>query len=337
MLQKNNNYKAPKLKRLKLRKEHTFMSKKFFFLTLIFAVFTSTVVMFAANPTPANLSRPDYNYTESNGCPSCHFTSGAGGDHMLEAVGVKIDAANTVFSLSGSGWRASQHSISNFGSTQNTFCAKCHSPIEATPQATFNNGFLQNTALIPYGVVQGVTCASCHPPHGTVPRLGIYQYGKPTTLATSYQLIQEEDQDLLCLNCHVTRHNETNVAFERMYDDGVRCTDCHMAVYVQILNSTVYKKFHDFKVATNLPYSCGVDGSLSGFRCHPGFNTNSTLAFLPYMKEQHKEWWPITPGAKSSKQAGRPLNTPEDYLALWKDIQNTMDKQEGRKGVRDTQ
>jgi hypothetical protein len=312
------------------------MSKKVFFLTLIFALFTSTVVMFAANPTPTNLGRPDYNYTESNGCTSCHFTTGPSTDHMLEAIGVKIDSTNTIFSFTGSGWRASQHSISNYGATQNTFCAKCHSPLEATPQATFNNGYLQNTALIAYGTVEGVTCGSCHPPHNAVPRLGIYQYGLPSSLVTSYQLIQPADEDLLCLNCHVERHNETNVAFERMYNDGVRCTDCHMAPYGLIVNSTVYKKFHDFKVSTNLPYSCGVDGSLSGFRCHPEFNTNSTLAFIPYLKEQHEDWWPLNP-SKSGKQGARPLKTAEDYLALWKDIQSYMDQQEAGKGARNTQ
>ncbi|MBZ5535947.1 MAG: hypothetical protein LAO31_08325 [Acidobacteriia bacterium] len=53
---------------------------------------------------------------------------------------------------------------------------------------------------------------------------------------------------------------------------------------------TVRKRFHDFKVAQNLPYSCGVDGSVNGFVCHAGFNTESALAFLPYMKEQHSDW-----------------------------------------------
>ncbi|MBZ5535945.1 MAG: hypothetical protein LAO31_08315 [Acidobacteriia bacterium] len=280
----------------------------------------------AANPTPAPLNVPTYNYSESNGCPSCHFSSGTAGDHMMEAVGMSIDKGNTAFTLSGSGWRASRHAQSNHGSTQNTFCAKCHSPLQATPQATFNNGFLENTALIADGQMEGVTCAGCHPPHATVPRLGIYHFGQDKTKASSYTLIQEDEQDLLCLNCHVNRHNETNTAFKRMYDAGVQCTDCHMARYGLTNNGqgTVQKRFHDFKVAENLPYSCGVDGAVSGFRCHPGFSTEATLAFLPFLKEQHSDWWPLTQsaGKRGNATATRTLATPADYMDLWKEIQN---------------
>ncbi|MDD5542801.1 MAG: multiheme c-type cytochrome [Acidobacteriia bacterium] len=238
---------------------------------------------------------------------------------MLEAVGVKIDSTNTVFSLSGNGWFASRHSQSNYGSTQNTFCAKCHSPIEATAQSAFNNGFFTNTDLIADGKMEGVTCASCHPPHGANPRLGIFLFGDKTKVA-SYKLVPPDQEDLLCLNCHVNRHNETNVAFKRMYDAGVQCVDCHMAPYGQIVNSAVYKRFHDFKVADNLPYSCGVQGSLSGFTCHPSFSSNATLAFLPYLKEQHSDWWPMNPQKRGSHQ----LKTAEDYLNLWKEVQKQV-------------
>jgi len=58
----------------------------------------------AANPTPAPLARPDYNYSESNGCTSCHFSRGAGGDHMPEAVGVRFDDATAAFVFTGRGW-----------------------------------------------------------------------------------------------------------------------------------------------------------------------------------------------------------------------------------------
>lgn len=282
------------------------------------------LVALAANPTPKALNPPNYNYTEANGCTSCHFSSGAGGDHMLEAVGVTIASDNVTFSLSGNGWFAARHSTSNYGSTQNTFCAKCHSPLQATPQATFNNGALVNTAPIANGAMQAVTCGSCHPPHNAVPRLGIYQFGGDPTKVTSYQLIQPNQEDLLCLNCHVNRHNETNAAFTRMYDAGVQCVDCHMAPYGLIVNSTVAKRFHDFKVADNLPYSCGVQGSLSGFQCHPGFTAQATLAFIPSLKEQHINWWPMNPSKRASGTAVRSLVTAEDYLALWKEIQNQI-------------
>jgi cytochrome c554/c'-like protein len=301
------------------------MQKKFIVWLIFLILFAScTLLTVAANPTPAPLAPPTYNYTESNGCPSCHFSRGAGGDHMMEAVGVSIDSANTAFTLSGGGWRASRHAQSNHGSTQNTFCAKCHSPIQATPQATFNNGFLENTALIADGKMEGVTCAGCHPPHGVSPRLGIYHFGQDKTKVASYTIIQEDQQDLLCLNCHVNRHNETNAAFKRMYDAGVQCTDCHMARYGKIVGSEVNKRFHDFKVAQNLPYSCGVDGSAEGFVCHEGFSTEATLAFLPFLKEQHSDWWPLKPGTgkRAGATATRTLETPADYMNLWKEIQN---------------
>ncbi len=299
------------------------MSKKFILLfTLLFFFLAINLITFAANPTPANLNPPTYNYSEADSCTSCHFSLGAGGDHMLEAVGVKIDSTNSVFSLTGSGWFASRHSQSNHGSTQNTFCAKCHSPVQATAGSSFVNGFLSNASLIADGQMEGVTCASCHPPHNAVPRLGIFLFGDKTKV-TSYQLIQPDQEDLLCLNCHVERHNSDNVAFSRMYNAGVQCVDCHMAPYGTILNSTTNKRFHDFKVAENLPYSCGVQGSLSGFTCHPEFSVEATMAFLPYLKEQHSDWWPMNP----QKRASRQLNTPEDYLNLWKQIQAQFDTQ----------
>lgn len=300
------------------------MSKKFIlFFMLLF--FVGSVLLFAANPTPAPLNPPNYNYSEANGCTGCHFVYGARGDHMLEAVGVKIDSANTAFSFSGSGWFASRHSQSNYKSTQNTFCAKCHSPLQATPQATFNDGFLSNTELIADGMMEGVTCAACHPSHNAAVvlgrRVGIYKYGMDKSKPEAYQVVLEGEDDLLCLNCHVNRHNEDNVAFKRMYDAGVECVDCHMAPYGLTNNGagTKQKRFHDFKVAQNLPYSCGVQGAVSGFRCHPGFSTNSTLAFLPYLKEQHKDWWPLNPG--SGKRAKRELKTVEDYRDLWQNLE----------------
>src|SRR6185436_14116773 len=143
------------------------MSKKFIqlFLVALFAVsllaLTQTTwaqdVSPQANPTPVPLSRPDYNYSESNGCVSCHFSRGAGGDHMPEAVGMRFDDATNAFVFTGGGWRASVHSQSNFKSTQNTYCAKCHSPLQADPNAQFGVG---KSASIPDGKVEGVTCAA---------------------------------------------------------------------------------------------------------------------------------------------------------------------------------
>lgn len=310
------------------------MSKKFILsFTLIFLLVGLTTFMQAANPTPGPLNPPNYNYTEANSCTACHFSLGVGGNHMLEAVGVTFNSTANAFSLTGNGWFAARHSTSNYGSTQNTFCAKCHSPIEAAPQATFNDGIFENTSLIPDGQVEGVTCASCHLSHNAAAvagtRIGIYKYGMDKNTLAAYQPLTEGNFDLLCLNCHVQRHNEDNAAFARMYSAGVECVDCHMAPYGYNLNSdgtqgTLVKHFHDFKVADNLPYSCGVQGSLSGFQCHPEFSTNSTLQLIPYLKQQHSAWWPLNPGGSGKRAKDARPKTADDYLALWQQLESQV-------------
>jgi len=284
-------------------------------------------------PDPTTMNPPTYNYWEANGCTSCHFLDNGVDDFMLEPVGVTYDDKAQVFSFTGSGWYASRHSQSNYGSTQNTFCAKCHSPMQATPQASFDNGAFKNTVSIPNGVVEAVTCSSCHSPIDSVSaqvgsHVTIYRFGDVTDPA-SFIPIMEGQYDLLCLNCHVTRHNEDSAVFQRMYNAGVQCIDCHMAAYGTTVTSagdTMVKRAHDFKVAQNLPYSCGVQGSLPDFSCHPEFTAEATLAFIPSIKQQHIEWWPLNPSKRASGAAVRSLNTAEDYLALWREIQKQVGK-----------
>ncbi|HEU4389608.1 MAG TPA: multiheme c-type cytochrome [Blastocatellia bacterium] len=301
------------------------MTKRFIQFSF-FALFLVGLVIFVrsagaqGNPTPAPLGRPDYNYSESNGCPSCHFSRGAGGDHMPEAVGVIYDETAKAFKFTGGGWRASVHATTNYKSTQNTYCAKCHSPIQAKAEAGFKNGVLKNAEQIEDGKVEGVTCAACHPSHNAAVilgrRLGIYQFGVDKTKPEAYKVVEHGEEDQLCLNCHVSRHNEDNAAFKAMYDAGVKCMDCHMAPYGFIVGTEVEKRFHDFKVAKNLPYSCGVDGSMVS--CHPGYSAQGTLGFLPLLKQQHLDWWPMKnkPGGGESKAP-----TAADYRALWQGFQ----------------
>jgi len=266
-----------------------------------------------ANPTAVPLGRPDYNYTESNGCVSCHFSRGAGGDHMPEAVGMKFDDVSNAFVFTGGGWRASVHAQSNFKSTQNTYCAKCHSPLQAKPEAEFKLGMSE---AIPDGKVEGVTCAVCHPSHTSAVvlgrRLGVYKWGMDKTKPEAYDVVHEGNEDVLCLNCHINRHNEGNPAFDLMYVAGVRCMDCHMAVNGEILGTEVPKRAHDFKVAKNLPYSCGVQGSI--VHCHPEFSVEATNRLIPYMKEQHRQMW--VPDKTTKK-----LRSAADYLRLWKSLE----------------
>src|SRR5262249_33295018 len=299
-------------------------------------------------PSPAGLGLPGYDYSEPNSCTACHFSLGAKGDHMLEAVGVKFDDKSKVFSFTGNGWFASNHSRSNYGTTQNTFCAKCHSPLQAKADSTYSNkGIFSNTDQIPYGKVEGVVCASCHPTHDAAVvlgrRLGIYQFGKDKTKPEAYKVIKEGQEDVLCLNCHKQRHNEKNPAFKAMYDIGVKCIDCHMAQYGKTNNGqgTVEKRFHNFKVAVNLPFSCGLKGSVSGVACHSEFSTESTLRLIPYLKQQHKQWRPLGPNeeTKSTDETtayvmnghtaqAMKLETAEDYYLFWRGLESELGNKE---------
>jgi hypothetical protein len=238
---------------------------------------------------------------------------------MPEAVGMSFDNSTNAFVFTGGGWRASVHAQSNFKSTQNTYCAKCHSPLQATADAVFKVGASQPIAD---GKVEGVTCAACHPSHTSAVvlgrRLGIYQWGMDKSKPEAYKVVHEGSEDILCLNCHTTRHNEGNPAFDLMYVAGVRCMDCHMAPYGKILGTEVDKRFHDFKVAKNLPYSCGVEGSV--IHCHPGFSTEATLAFIPYLKDQHRPMWDEDKTSRKLKKSAAA------YLKLWKDLEAGVQK-----------
>jgi hypothetical protein len=286
-------------------------------------IFLSSARAQESFPTPEALYPPSYDYSALNDCTSCHFIDGSLGDFMPEAVGVIWDNTRNAFAFSGGGWLASRHSQSNYKSTQNTYCAKCHSPMQATKEAKWTVGLNQNSQPIPDGKVEAVTCASCHPPDDAViavlgRELAIYLFGDVHDPA-SFQVIREGKEDLLCLNCHTTRHNEGNAAFDLMYVAGVRCIDCHMANYGTFVTSgaPVQRRFHDFKVAKNLPYSCGVDGSI--IHCHPGFSVESTNAFIPYMKDQHRTMW-------VPEKATKKLRSAADYLRLWKTLEAQVQK-----------
>jgi len=238
---------------------------------------------------------------------------------MPEAVGVVFDDTTKAFKLTGGGWRSSAHATSNYGSTQNTYCAKCHSPLQAKLEASYRNNKFENTEPIPDGKMEGVTCAACHPSKASTAilgrRLGIYQIGMDKSKPEAYKVVHHGDEDTLCLNCHVDRHNEDNPAFKLMYDVGVRCIDCHMAPYSTILGTEIHKVAHDFKVGSNLPYSCGVQDAIVS--CHPGMTKEGTERFLPMLKEQHKDWGM----GKKNKKKNQTLASSADYYSLWLEIE----------------
>jgi hypothetical protein len=286
-----------------------------------------------AFPEPTNLNPPTYDYTEPDGCPTCHFILGL--DHTSDAAGVQWDSSLNMWLRTGHGWFDSAHAQSDYGSTENTFCTKCHAPMQAAPESSFNQGQLINTQPVAQSSFQAVTCNSCHPPdtlEGAILKanptavlngdLALYIWGSDPNQVSSYIPILQGQEDTLCLSCHEQRHNTDNPAFQAMYAAGVLCVNCHMAPhgYVTYKGVTIPEYFHDWKVAENLPYSCGAQGSLSGFSCHSEFTTQSTLALIPYMKEQHSEWWNLPPFNTAGNTAP-PLNTASDYVSLWRSIQ----------------
>lgn len=274
--------------------------RRFIVCILILLMFAGVTALWAQATRPTIPTPATYNYTEANGCAACHFTRGASAWHMPWTVGVTYNATKNIWDLTGGGWLASRHSQTNYKSTQNTFCTTCHSPLEAKPSTS-----MTSNQPVADGKMQGVTCAACHPGHTVAAalgrRLGIYQIGKDPATAAGYKVVEEGEEDLLCLNCHVERHNESDEAFRRMYNAGVRCIDCHMAVVGYTTSGAVEVRAHDFKVAANLPYSCGVDGSVHV--CHPGYSAQETLSYIPILKGQHSSWWPKSGGSSAQSPA----------------------------------
>jgi hypothetical protein len=152
-----------------------------------------------------------------------------------------------------------------------------------------------------------------------------------------------------CLTCHEQDpHNAaSNGVFQTMYAAGVTCIDCHMAPFAINTGTTtdangtpagLTERFHDWKVAENLPYSCGAQGSLSQYTCHTNFTTASALAFIPFMTFQHSDWWSMPPfSTEMAAVSAHELNASSDQLALWREIQAVYGRPSRRKtGYRET-
>ena len=290
-------------------------------------------------PLPTNMSLPTYDYSETETCAGCHFILGL--DHTSRALGVIWNAQTQSWALTGSGWLASAHSQTEHGSTENAFCAKCHSPLQAAAMAGFDNGAVTNASAIPQPRVQAVTCGTCHPPDNITAVLGaldpnaidggaisIYLW-KGLNNPASYQTLNPGQDDLLCLNCHEQRHDTSDSAFAAMYAAGVRCVDCHMAAYQYVGGGDsglpqLAERFHDWKVAANLPYSCGAQGSLPGqFSCHSSFTVTDAQNIIPFIRQQHSQWWSLPPFNNQPQVAAvsaHSLMTVAQYAMLWREI-----------------
>jgi hypothetical protein len=276
-----------------------------------------------------------YDYGTPNSCTGCHFIDGY--DFLADAVGVAWSSDSMAWQRTGHGWLDSRHAQAEYGENNNTFCTKCHSPLQASAISSFSSGNIQAVA-IPDGSFASVNCEVCHLTHEAVG--SVFDAENPTANTTvaiylwkglnnpaSYQAVLPGQEDQLCLHCHEEHHSTNIAAFEAMYSAGVRCMDCHMAPYqMGGVRNSLAERHHDWKVAENLPYSCGVSGSLSGFGCHSEFGAASAQQFIPFLMQQHIEWWNLPPftGVVTSPQvaaSAHSLSTSGDYRNLWNQIQ----------------
>ncbi len=314
---------------------------------------------FAAAPIPpTNLNRPSYDYSNADSCPACHFIDGY--DHTARAAGLQWNSTTNQWERTGHGWWDSAHAQSQYGWSQassqygwtqpsgtygandNTFCAFCHSPLQADGTSTFSNGAVVNPVTV--STFQAVTCGSCHPSN-TVAAQILAQYptalsngetatlirGQNPSLAASWVPILPGQENQFCLTCHEQDPHTGNSIFQVMYAAGVTCIDCHMAPY-QIFTGTTSspqpalpERYHDWKVAENVPYSCGAQGSLSGFGCHSEFTADSARSFIPVLTQQHSQWWSLPPfsdpNTSPAAVSAHSLSTAADYMDLWRQIQ----------------
>lgn len=316
--------------------------------------------VFAAPPIPpTNLNRPDYDYSNADSCSACHFIDGY--DHTARAAGLQWNSSTNQWERTGHGWWDSAHAQSQYGwskatsqsgwtqppgpygEVDNTFCAFCHSPLQADGTSQFSNGTVVNPVTV--STFQAVTCGSCHPTNKVAAQVlklnptaessgetATLIRGQDPTQASSWIPILPGQENQFCLTCHEQDpHNApSNAVFQVMYDAGVTCINCHMAPY-QIFTGTASspqpplpERFHDWKVAENLPYSCGAQGSLSQFSCHSEFTSQSASAFIPLLTVQHSDWWTLPPFSASNSNAAvsaHNLTTADDYMNLWRQIQ----------------
>ena len=200
----------------------------------------------------------------------------------------------------------------------------------------------------------GVWCSSCHP-STSVAALIVAQYPTALSAGETATLIRGANPALadswnpllpgqnpatgmpyesdFCLTCHEQDpHNAaSNSVYQVMYASGVSCIDCHMAPFAINTGTTtdafgtpagLTERFHDWKVAENLPYSCGAQGSLTQYTCHSGFNAASALAYIPFMTGQHSDWWSLPPfSTVTAAVSAHELNATSDQLVLWREIQ----------------
>lgn len=185
--------------------------RKYFIIGIAAAFILSIVVVpvvFGADPAD------EFDRTEANSCGGCHYDN---------------SPMPTVVDM----WYQSSHASSyEYGHTDNTYCASCHSPLQADPNATHSD----NETIAPEDW-QGVTCSACHPDHDQIDEW--VEEGLPETRIGNYNIdgsgwtpiYLDQNANDLCTNCHTgSRHGKTFKGFGKVMfnEKGVRCIDCHM-------------------------------------------------------------------------------------------------------------
>src|SRR5208337_1906527 len=128
--------------------------------------------------------------------------------------------------------------------------------------------------------------------------------------------------------------------FEEMYTGGrsagfvdlsIRCIYCHMAPYQNIGGGdtglpVLAEVFHDWNVGADLPYSCGAQGSGREASCHFNGFTKFTVTdaqnIIPFIRQQHMEWWSLPPfnGVAQTAMTAHGAPTLAEYRVLTQEI-----------------
>jgi hypothetical protein len=178
--------------------------------------------------------------TESDACNDCHLYPG-----------------DVVMTFYISTWEASEHGDS-FGTDQgNTYCAQCHSPLQADLAAT--SGTNDPISISDW---QDVTCSVCHPPHNLR-----VEWGTPTGLYDISTggwtpVYREESNDLCTTNCHAGDKHLVDfkaVGSLMVEKKAVLCIDCHIPKVPNTEDTNDrLTRTHSLKVSDNVPWSCGI-------------------------------------------------------------------------------
>ncbi len=262
-----------------------FISAAFSFF-LVFSFFFGLRALEEEEFSLSHLTPEKYNYKEAARCSNC---KGAQNQFMPRAAGINLSSGSP--KLDDHGWLASVHARSQSHENRiNTACAWCHAP--TAEGATKDK---KKAKPIPKGTWQGVTCGACHP--GSLERNKrlslIINYTPGTDPAKPENYIFRDrgngkEMNAQCRFCHHESHDLLIKAKQEMMKSGeLRCIDCHMAGYA-VTNRHV-ERFHNFKVAKNLPFSCS-GGIGRAATCHKGVSKEWFKNKLLKVKGPRKEW-----------------------------------------------